>query len=229
VTWNDINWRRLTFFLTLVSGAAVFLQWLFVRSWSPASVWGYLGTASIVFFVGLVAINKRLWRLRIMKWRAFGWITNMPDISGRWTLEMRPTWTSSPSFSSHAIIRQHLFSVQVEFDRKSSHSESRSASIFSTGENRWNLACVYENSAESEPEEHTFDHDGCLLVRIEPNVEGSKRMSGPYWTNKTTRVLLSQLPDLGGLQGVLSPHNERAFSGAYIQIYATSGHATFTR
>jgi hypothetical protein len=227
--WNNVNWQRLTRLLILVSGVAVIIQWLFERSLSPASIWGYLGTASIVFFIGLSTINKRLWRLRIMKWRVFGWISNMPDISGEWEVEMKPRWKHPEPFSSRATIRQNLFSVQVVLERGASRSQSLTASIFSTDENQWRLACVYANEAKSAPEEYTVDHHyGCFLLSIE-NPDSSKRMGGPYWTNKKTTVPISQLSDLQGPQVPLNQFHQGSLPGMPIPVSATSGYVTFTR
>lgn len=226
---DNVNWQRLIRFLLLLSAGAVFLQWLFKRSLSPASVWGYIGTASTVFFIGLTAINKRLWRFRIMNWRLFGWVTNMPDISGKWNVEMTPEWKDAEPFSSHATIRQNLFSLQVELQRSASNSQSLSASLFPTGENWWRLACVYRNEGGSEPEKSTVPHHyGCLLLAVE-NPGNSNRMSGPYWTNKNTKVFLSELPDLQGLRAAINQFQQEDLSQAYIPLYATAGRAIFTR
>lgn len=226
--WNNINWRWLAQFLILVSAVAVFIQWLFERSWSPASIWGYIGTASIVFSSGLVIFNKRLWRLRVGKRRLFGWITKMPDISGEWNVEMTTHWKHHETFSSHATIKQDLFSIQVDFIRDASRSQSLSASIYSTAENRWKLACVYENEPESKPEKGTARHYGCLLLAID-NPNDSISMSGPYWTNKKTKVPLSQLPDFQDLQVMPAQIRQRKPSQVDIPVHATSGHAVFTR
>jgi hypothetical protein len=228
VIWGNVNWQRLIQFLLAASAIAVFLQWLFKRSLSPASLWGYLGTATIVFSFGLVAINRWLWRLRVMKWRLFGWVTNMPDISGDWSVEMKPRWKRAEPFWSDATIRQNLFSVQVEIRRPASRSESLSASLYSTGENWWKLACVYKNEVGSEPQKDSVDHYGSLLLTIE-NPGGSNRMSGPYWTNKKTDIPLSRLLDLQNSQVALGQIQQGDPSRAAITVHATAGHAIFTR
>jgi hypothetical protein len=229
VIWDNVKWQRLIHFLLIVSTVAIFIQWLFERSLSPASIWGYVGTASIAFFIGLTAINRRLWRFRIMKRRLFGWVTNMPDISGEWNVEMRPGWKDAESFLSCATIRQNLFSVQVEIRRPASYSRSLSASLFSTGENWWKFACVYRNEAGSTPEEHTVaQHYGCLLLEIE-KPGNSNRMSGPYWTNKNTEASLSQVPGIQSQQATLGKVRRGDPFGARIPVYATAGHAIFTR
>jgi hypothetical protein len=190
---SSIAWRPMISFLATIGGGAALLQSLLVRTWSLSSAWSYLGTASLVFFVGLVVMNRWLWRIRVGKWRPFNWVTTMPDISGEWNVEMQPAWMKGGPFSSRATIRQTLLSIQIDIERPASYSESRSASVFSTSENRWQFACVYENRAGLDREKYTIDHYGCFLVRIDSTVDPSNNMTGRYWTNKSATVQLPQL------------------------------------
>jgi SMODS-associating 2TM, beta-strand rich effector domain len=198
--WDGIDRKLLATFVLAVGGAAALVQWLIVRTADLASLWGYVGTASIGVTVALTAFDKWLWRLKVGDFRVFAQICRKPDISGRWVLSMQPIWGHLDAFDQSLEITQTLFSLSARFDRNedpklsAAYSESLAADLIERNE-QWLLVCVYESKPGFQPEEHTAAHDGCLVVDIRQRKWNVEPMRGRYWTNKTTSVTLSRLVD----------------------------------
>jgi hypothetical protein len=218
---NEVNWKALAWFLLIVGVAAAGAQWAIVGGSSVFRLWSLIGTVVTVFSGGLLVMDRWLWRLRIRSWRPFGWVTKMPDVSGKWSLEMTPSWKKGEPFSSRLTIRQTLFSLQLDWRRPAGHGESRAAALYSLGADRWHLACVYEYEGGPKPEEHTVQHQGCLNLQILDR----SRMEGSYWTNKRTGVGALQMPGVEALDeealAILSTYE--------IGLVATAGTVVITR
>lgn len=141
---NEVNWSALVRVLLIAGVATAAAQWTLVGASSALKVWSLIGTVVTVFTGGLAAMNKGLWRFRIRGLRPFGWVTKMPDISGKWLLEMTPSWKKGEPFYSSLTITQTPFSLHLDWSRPAGHGQSRAAALYSLGPGRWHLACVYE-------------------------------------------------------------------------------------
>lgn len=219
---NEVRWKALVYFLLIVGAAAAAAQWMLVGASSVLRVWSLIGTAVSVSAGALLAMDRWLWRLRVRGRRPFGWVTKVPDVSGRWTLTMTPRWKRSEPVVASLTITQTLFSLQLNWHRPAGHGMSRAAALYSPRPDTWRLACTYEYFAGLERQEHTVKyHQGALDLEI----VDLNWMQGDYWTNKETGVDPSQLSDADGTDEDLtevSPPRE-------MRLVATAGTVSLTR